>query len=321
MTSNQYLEPTNCGTTLSWAFPSVPASILTNHILTLWWIYWFSKSKNYNKIYKFVLYIILIVSIVLVNLIIHIFSLISITDTFFSALIGLMVFYFVFFILKVDINKSSDLIALLNKKQIYFISTGLIICFYIFLFIFRVPTEEDKILIAKKVSYTDCYFVYPLYTNLSNDSLILITIFASNIGMILGLYMELKVLKKDDSLWGFFNFNDDDQNDLEEIMTYDEDIKEAQWNNTPILKTLLRLFICFIFCSLIITCIMVFPFFDNNLFLTMIIKYFLPYTFFSFSFFFIQKWLFIKLSLVNTNALKDNETDSINQEPMIDENK
>lgn len=304
LSQNTFIEPLDC--LFTWATPCTPAVYLVSMTLTLWWMY----IPNHNKIFKYMIIIIGIILITFVNCCLLSQGIYSVNDLIFSTLLGALIFIFIFKILRIDVENSYDMRLLLNKCYLYSISIGGISIGVITLYLFHINPNNNKY--VQQLSYTDCYFKWPDNLDISLDSILLLIVFATNTGMVLGLYLEKRFLSaKNEYAWGFFNFQND-QNDMESIYSFNDKYKNAQWNDTSCNKTVARCFISLLFGSCFILAIHFIPYSIEFLCITLIFKYFLSMLFYIFSIFFLQKYIFIKLDLVNTNAFEYGSNNSPN---------
>lgn len=294
--SKEFIEPTIC--LVTWASPSVPSIHITSISLSVWWMY----IRNKQKVVKIITLSICLIIVLFSNFCLLFQGIYSLGDILLSFIIGVLLFMFVFLVLKIDVENSSDIKVFVDTPKISLVINILVVISIPLLFYLNKP--DDKILLEyqKRISYTDCYFTYPDNLNPSYDSICLLAIFLSNFCMRLGLYLEKIVINaNDENNWGFFNFQGD-QNELASIYTFSDKFMKAQWNDTPLSKTIPRIFISLVFITSSLMLILFFPYSSQFWYLTLMFKYFLPIGFYTFSTFFIQKYIFVKLDLVNLSA-------------------
>lgn len=296
--STDFLEPLDCR--FSWAAPCTYIVYISAIVLSVWWIF----TENLNKFLKCLSSILGLLFIFLVSIGVLVQGNYSLSDIIFSNVLGGFLFVFVFILLKVDVNNSHDMKVFMNKNMYLAFNTVFLVAFC-FLYFFNSPSELIKTENMQSISYTDCYFSYPNNYDLSLESLLLIAILLTSPIMMFGIYLEKSVLiNNDENKWGFFNFNND-QNDFESIYTFSDSMKEAQWNDTNYSKTAVRLLISFIFISISLAGLIITPYNFSNLIVFIGLKYCLPFIVFIFSIFFLQKYIFVKLKLVNDHAFNN----------------
>lgn len=298
---NYNLNPFLCE--FSWSTISSNSLLLVSTILTITYM---SIQENWWTIIKILLWIVSVILIILVGLLNFLSKLYTITDIIISSLYGFMIFYFFMFIINKNLNRSKDFNDF--KKKLFFLMIFLnffIILMSISLYIateFFILNDAYKLKIISLISHTDCFYKYPENTNLSIHSLRLTLIFISNLGALLGIYFDMKFLSNNNEVdWEFFNFKEDEK-ELESLYTFPDNLKNAQWNDTPVKYTIIRLILSVVIIG---TCVIPFRFIkyeQDKLVLIIIMKFLIPWLLVSFCFFFFLKFVFIKLGLVNNKA-------------------
>ena len=316
-----HIEPNTCN--ITWASISIHSVLATSMLLTVCNIvvkkHWVWGSKIFS-------YIVTILVILFYNLCIFSFYIFTLSDLVFSSIIGMSIFIFYIYVLKIDFHKSHDLRLFLTRAKIpylvfnlfIFISV-LILYFFSYDLFFTYDANKSYLFYAQAISHTNCFFDQPDNINISNDSLVLLSTFMSNFIIVLGVYLDLNYLNKnDENRWGFFNF-EDDQNELQSIYTFSEEVKDAQWNNTTIGISMIRVAIAFFVLSLCYLPSYFIPNkYDNWFVLILIVKYFIPYTLYGFFLFFVLKVIYIKLNLVRIDAFKE-KNNSENSSVILEE--
>lgn len=298
--NNQYYDPQSC--IYTWAAPVMPSVYFSSMSLCFWYLF---VPKNSYRILTISLGVLLLFG---ANFCIFSLGVYSISDILISIFIGLMLFYLFFYIMNLDPENSSDIKILLNNKLIIALINMALTLVIIMLYFFNKKNEKDTENIMLRISMTECYFQNPLYFDYSLDSIILLCFFTSNLAMILGIHLEKKLFSEDGSYkWNYFNFKND-KNDLESIYSLTVDLKSSQWNDTPITQTIFRVIISFIVLIATFVIIHFIPFHDDKLGFTVIIKYFLPFFLYVFFIYFLLKWTFIKLKLVNKMYIEKDDT-------------
>lgn len=295
-----FIEPLNCD--YAWASVSPESVLCTSVSLTIWLILRNPKSYGFFKVLGLILTSLIIA---FYNFCIFCSRNYSIMSLAFSTLIGFYIFSFYFIVMNLDLTKSRDLKKFLEKSKmphllINFLLIASIIALYLLnLFVF---TEEDKF-ILDAISHTSCFFEYPKMIKFSFSSLIYLSLFITNMIMLLGVYLDIKYLNfNDESSWGYFNFNNDLQ-DLESFYTFNDEVKAAQWNNTSFYKTILRLLLSFLIIGMSIVPSILIKYNRSSDITVLVFKFFLPYSLEIFSIFFILKFVFIKLRLIKTTLI------------------
>jgi hypothetical protein len=294
--SEEFIEPSIC--LVTWGSPSVPSIHITAISFSIWWMY----IRNRQKLIKISTFLVCLVIVVFSNFCLLFQGIYSLSDILLSFVIGVILFVFVFLILKLDVDNSSDMKVFVNSSKLSLvINIGAIITIPL-LYYLRIPSKEVLFEYQKKIACTDCYFTFPDNLDPSYDSICLLVIFLSNFSIRLGLYLEKIIINSnDENKWGFFNFQGD-QNELASIYTFSDKFMKAQWNDTSFSKTIYRILISLAFISSALALILFVPYSMDYWYLTLAFKYFLPMGFYTFSTFFIQKYIFVKFDLVNSSA-------------------
>lgn len=304
----QHLEPQDCNYT--WASVSAQSMLCSSMALTLCLIIIREKWMTYIKI---LCYFFTILFLVGYNLCIFCFGIHTISDIIFSSLLGGVVFFLYTLVLKIDFNKSHDMKLFMLRTKITYLAFNIFIilsCLILY-FLSKPLTGNNEDIRLTAISHTNCFFDFPDNTNISNDALILLLLFITNFMCVFGIFLDQCLLSKnDENKWRFFNF-EDDQNELESIYTFSEDVKKAQWNDTTAGITSLRILIGFIVLGLSYIPMIFIPFKVSDLFFLVLFgKYFFPFLYQSFCYFFLLKFIYIKLGLINNNAFKRGGSDS-----------
>lgn len=292
------LEPINC--TFSWATICSESTAITALLLSLG--YMLVENKKWFAYIKILIFAGIFSLIVFFNFCIFCCKLYTINDLIFSVLIGIFISIFFAFIMSINLNKSQDMRSVVSKSVIIYITFNLLMIGSILtLYLLSENLYSDDHAV-QSIKRTECFKIYPDNTDMSFDSLILLILYTTNFVVFLAIYLDLKYFSLNDyTKWGFFNF-EDDQNDLESLYSYHEDVKNSQWNNTTQVKTFLRIIISFAVLSLSILPSVLIPYQTQDLIL-IFLKYFLPFLYEVFCVLFLLKLIFIKLNLVNIGAL------------------
>lgn len=302
-----HLEPNICN--ITWASISLHSVLATCILLTVSNIV-VKPNCIWGK--KLLVYIASFILILFINFCIFCFYIYSIADLVFSSIIGAIIVIFYINVLKIDFHKSHDLKIFLNRAKFpYLVFNILITLTIIILYIFsydmfnNTKRENAFFYYSESISHTNCFFKQPDNTNISNDSLIILSIYLSNFSIVYGIYLDLNIINKNDEhRWGFFNF-ENDQNELQSIYTFSDEVKNGQWNKTSIKINIIRIFIAYITLILCYIPTMFIPIKYNNFFYIIIFfKYFIPNFFYGINLFFLLKIIYIKLNLVKTNAFR-----------------
>lgn len=293
-----------------WNMPSTEMIISVVFYLTLWNLFFDYKDKNYvtkiNKFFKFLL-LCIIIAFNITNLIVltkigyYLFS-----HLIFSAILGILIYIFIFETNIIKKYNSKEFCSFIKKKfELYIIINFLLV---ILTFI---PYNIERHI--KNNNQPECIpiqgsFFYksksPLITYV-DDTYSLISIFFAHIFVVVGIKCELAFFFGN-NIQNFeqyhFGVNIDDLNLEKELKNNTGTIivtRETEWNNTSIIKSLIRLIITFILAGI---CFL--PYYSiktngvdfSTIFL---VKYFLSYALFSFGITFLYKIIFRIFRLSN----------------------
>ena len=293
-----------------WNMPSTEMIISVVFYLTLWNLFFDYKDKNYvtktNKFFKFLL-LCIIIAFNITNLIVltkigyYLFS-----HLLFSAILGILIYIFIFETNIIKKYNSKEFCTFIKKKfELYIIINALLV---ILTFI---PYNIERHI--KNNNQPECIpmqgsFFYksksPFITYV-DDTYSLISIFFAHIFVVVGIKCELAFFFRN-NIQNFeqyhFGVNIDDLNLEKELKNNTGTIivtRETEWNNTSIIKSLIRLIITFILAGI---CFL--PYYSiktngvdfSTIFL---VKYFLSYALFSFGITFLYKIIFRIFRLSN----------------------
>lgn len=293
-----------------WNMPSTEMIISVVFYLTLWNLFFDYKDKNYvtkiNKFFKFLL-LCIIIAFNITNLIVltkigyYLFS-----HLIFSAILGILIYIFIFETNIIKKYNSKEFCSFIKKKfELYIIINFLLV---ILTFI---PYNIERHI--KNNNQPECIpiqgsFFYksksPFITYV-DDTYSLISIFFAHIFVVVGIKCELAFFFGN-NIQNFeqyhFGVNIDDLNLEKELKNNTGSIivtRETEWNNTSIIKSLIRLIITFILAGI---CFL--PYYSiktngvdfSTIFL---VKYFLSYALFSFGITFLYKIIFRIFRLSN----------------------
>ena len=288
-------------------FPSTQTFVMVPFYLCIWKIYSISKPKV-NKSFKVFLFIIIFLLIICFSIATIISGSHYFSQVIFSFILGSFFYFIIFYGLKLDLQNGDELYKII-KNKIYFY-----ILIYLFLYgplvltyFFLLGKDNNKIFDGCKIhnenksQFLENEKGYQFYLK---GSFIYTGIFIANFFCILGIKCELFFIFKDNkNNWIDFNFskenleNENDNDDLNLTMTITI-TKDAKWNNTTSLKSLLRVISLFIF-----TIVSFSPYYfvswNNNFYYIFLIKITLPIIIFNFGLFFLFKKIFSKNSCIN----------------------
>jgi hypothetical protein len=184
--------PTACNT--SWGVPSTHAMSTVTVYLTLWKIVFDCSRLRYKKYVKVIALLMMSLLILFVNFCTFLSALHSIDQILFGIFIGFQVFFFVFYVLRVDLNDGKFLFKIVKFKFIYYfmISVALLISV---LTLYYLPGNDEKFkLYESNIKNNPKCKNHHKNLSLHNDALILCSIIFSNLGMILGMKSEYRLI-------------------------------------------------------------------------------------------------------------------------------
>jgi len=222
----------------------------------------------------------------------------SINQVIFGGSIGFLIYFFTFYVICVEANNNNQFRKFISIDIKYFTFAYLLITIVTFLYFFlhkftHKEEWEKTILLSNK----KCYAV-STNRKFENESLLSLPIFISSIFIVLGIQYEiLYVFKGDENIWVKCNFKQETVDD-ESLLSTLTISKDTQWNHTNLVVSIVRLIVIFI-----LNAVALIPFllvsFDNNLYVVLIFKVFIPYSLMNFISFFVVKYLCKQLRLVN----------------------
>jgi hypothetical protein len=293
-----------------WNLPSTEMIISVVFYLTLWNLFFDYKDKNYvtktNKFFKFLL-LCIIIAFNITNLIVltkigyYLFS-----HLIFSAILGILIYIFIFETNIIKKYNSKEFCSFIKKKFELYIIINVLLVILTF-----IPYNIERHI--KNNNRPECIpiegsFFYksksPFITYV-DDTYSLISIFFAHIFVVVGIKCELAFFFGN-NIQNFeqyhFGVNIDDLNLEKELKNNTGTIivtRETEWNNTSIIKSLIRLILTFILAGI---CFL--PYYSiktngvdfSTIFL---VKYFLSYALFSFAITFLYKIIFRIFRLSN----------------------
>ena len=304
-----------CG--FGFGFPSTQTFVMVPFYLSLWKIYSISKPKV-NKCFKIFLFVIIFLLIICFSTATIISGSHYFSQVIFSFILGIFFYCIIFYGLKLDLQNGDELYKIIKYKiyfyiLIYFILfVPLIIAFLLLLDKDNINNNFDgcKIHNEDKSQFLENEKGYEYFLK---GSFVYTGIFIANFFCILGIKCELFFIFKDHKTnWIDFNFskenleNDNDDLNLNNTITI---TKDAKWNNTTSLRSLLRVFVLFII-SIISFLPYLFVSWDNEFYLIFIVKITLPIIIFDFVLFFLFKKIFTNSCFINNTifiTLDENE--------------
>jgi hypothetical protein len=293
-----------------WNLPSTEMIISVVFYLTLWNLFFDYKDKNYvtktNKFFKFLL-LCIIIAFNITNLIVltkigyYLFS-----HLIFSAILGILIYIFIFETNIIKKYNSKEFCSFIKKKFELYIIINVLLVILTF-----IPYNIERHI--KNNNRPECIpiegsFFYksksPFITYV-DDTYSLISIFFAHIFVVVGIKCELAFFFGN-NIQNFeqyhFGVNIDDLNLEKELKNNTGTIivtRETEWNNTSIIKSLIRLILTFILAGI---CFL--PYYSiktngvdfSTIFL---VKYLLSYALFSFGITFLYKIIFRIFRLSN----------------------
>ena len=286
--------------------PSTQTFVMVPFYLSLWKIYSISKPKV-NKCFKLFLFIITFILIICFSFSTIISGSHYFSQVIFSFILGIFFYFIIFYGLNLDLQNGEELYKIIKHKLylyilIYFILfVPLIIVFLLLLQKDNVYNNFDgcKIYNEEKSQFLENEKGYEYYLK---GSFIYSGIFIANFFCIFGIKCELYFIFNDHkNNWIDFNFakenleNDNDDLNLNTTITI---TKDAKWNNTTSLRSLIRIVILFI-----ISFVSFIPYYfvswTKEFYFIFLIKITLPIIIFNFGLFFLFKKLFSRSHFVN----------------------
>lgn len=299
--SSNKITPFSCSAT--WGVPSSQALSTTCVYLTLWKILFDNARLRYKSSIKMVCLFLFILIIILLDFIKFLCALHSIDQILFGMLIGLIIFLFLFYFYDIDLNDGKYLVKFVKVNFLYYLIANISTLIIVLLLYFILPETKDIIAYQMNFKKSKCLSEIPDSLLFSNEALLLCIPVFANLGIILGMKMELKFIFKDNDInWRQYNFSKE-KTDEESLLSKLSISKESQWNHTTFFFSLLRLLAVFIIHFIILT-----PYFfikfKSPFIVVLIFKLFLPVFILNFSMFYIEKLILSKLGLTNDAILK-----------------
>ena len=293
-----------------WNLPSTEMMISVVFYLTLWDAFFNHKEKYANqtkKVFKFV-FLFIIIGINIINLIFltkigyYLFS-----HLLFSILLGVLIYIFVFKTNIVKYFNSRQFCIFIKKKFQFYMLVNIILLILTFLpyNIERNIKSNDNDPECISIDGSFFYKSKSPFKTYVDDTYSLISIFFAHIFFVVGIKCELAFFFEN-HIQNFeqyhFGFDEDELNNERESNNKTTTIivtRETEWNNTTLIKSLIRLFLTFVLAGI---CFL--PYFlinkDGVDFSTIfLIKYFLSYFLFSFGISFLYKIIFRVFKLSN----------------------
>ena len=292
---------------LGWGLPCSQTLVVVPYYLTIWKIMVTRKNNQVNKVFKYILLIIILVYIFLLSFANLVNGGHYLNQVIFSLLVGFGLFFLIFEGLNINILDGKEFHSLIKRKLWVYLGFHLLLFIIIFVgYIIQSNTKFDDNSIQRCkgiLDYENNYFSLSLKGNeyYIKGTFLLSVYIIANFFCYLGVKMEIHYVFDDNYInWMQFNFSSEEC-ETEDTFSTSLTIsitKDTKWNNTNCISAIIR-FIMF----LILSAITLIPFFiirwDSNFYLIYCLKLGLSLSLFSFGIFFLFKVALTKTNCIN----------------------
>ena len=292
---------------LGWGLPCSQTLVVVPYYLTIWKIIVTRKNNQVNKVFKYILLIIILVYIFLLSFANLVNGGHYLNQVIFSLLVGFGLFFLIFEGLNINILDGKEFHSLIKRKLWVYLGFHLLLFIIIFVgYIIQSNTKFDDNSIQRCsgiLDYGGDYFSLSLKgsEHYIKGTFLLSVYIIANFFCYLGVKMEIHYVFDDNYInWMQFNFSSEEC-ETEDTFSTSLTIsitKDTKWNNTNCISAIIR-FIMF----LILSAITLIPFFtirwDSNFYLIYCLKLGLSLSLFSFGIFFLFKVALTKTNCIN----------------------
>lgn len=227
------------GCEAGWGNPSGHSLASTAFYLTFWHIIFESSKMRHRKTEKYVSFCFFIFLIFMIMFSRMLVGMHSLNQVLFGFQIGFGVYFLIFYVLNVNVNSWKQLLGFIQIKTIWYVLYNVVCLIIVLLLYFLVDVPDEKkwndIIEAKCPGIPD-------NKRMQKESLISFGIFLANATAWLGIKFEyLYTFNENFQNWRQYNFEMNDENDTDSLMTKISINKETQWNHTNLFYSCLRL--------------------------------------------------------------------------------
>lgn len=282
-----------------WGNPSGHSLASTAFYISLWHILFECSQLRKRKLLKYGSLAFTILFILTIMFSRNAVGAHSLNQILFGCLLGFAIYFFLFYVLCIDVNDSKQFLKFIEFRNLIY---G-VINFFIFLFAILVYFfNQNEEVFAKwdhAITTHGCASV-PKNKRLQNEGFVTFAVFLANFGAFMGIKFEYYFsFAGNVQNWRQFNFEVDEKNDDESLMTKISINKETQWNHTNSFYSIMRILIVLLLCAIIILPFYMFIEWDDNFAVVFLFKTLIPFNLAAFSFFFLFKIVLKSLRMVN----------------------